>query len=48
MRNAAIGAMSEDDIIAAINRDLQAMLIRSEVPPPKVLGMKVWPRAIPQ
>lgn len=39
----------EDDIVAAVDRDLRTMmLIRPEVPPPKVLGVRVWPNAIPQ
>ena len=47
-RDAAVGAMSEDDIVAAVDGDLRVMLIRPDAPPPKVLGVKVWPRAIPQ
>ena len=48
-RYAAVGVMSEDDIVAAVDRDLRMMmLIRPEAPPPKVLGVRVWPNAIPQ
>ena len=48
-RYAAVGVMSEDDIVAAVDGDLRTMmLIRSEAPPPKVLGVRVWPNAIPQ
>ena len=46
-RNVLVGAMSEDNTIAAVNWDLQTMLIRPKAPPLKVLGVKVWPRAIP-
>jgi oxygen-dependent protoporphyrinogen oxidase len=47
-RNVAIGTMSENDIVAIVDEDLRAMLLRQEAPPPKVLGVKLWPRAIPQ
>ena len=48
-RYAAVGVMSEGDIVAAVDGDLRTMmLIRPEAPPPKVLGVKVWPNAIPQ
>jgi hypothetical protein len=46
-RDAIVGAMSKDDIVAAINGDLQTMLIWPEVPPLNVLEVKVWPRAKP-
>ncbi len=46
--DAAIGAMSEDNIVAAINGVSGRLLIQPEAPPPKVLGVKVWPRVIPQ
>jgi hypothetical protein len=39
--DAAINVMFKDDIIAAIDGNLQAMLIRLEPPPPKVLRVKV-------
>jgi hypothetical protein len=45
--DAVIRTMSEDDIIAAINRDLWTMLIRPKAPPRKLLGVKVWPRVKP-
>jgi hypothetical protein len=47
MRDAVVGAMSEDDIVATVDGDLRMMLIRPEAPPLKVLGVKVWPRAKP-
>jgi len=38
-RYAAVGVMSEDDIVAAVDGDLRTMmLIRPEAPPPKALG----------
>lgn len=47
-RDPAIGSMDDDDIIAAVDGDLRKVLLRSDAPDPKVLGIKVWPTAIPQ
>ena len=48
-RDPAIGSMQEEDIVAAVDQDLRKNLLRpDDAPPPKVLGVKVWPAAIPQ
>ncbi|KAL3817841.1 hypothetical protein ACHAXA_004015 [Cyclostephanos tholiformis] len=47
-RDEAVGAMSEDDLVAVVDGDLRTMLLRPEAPHPKVLGLKIWPRTIPQ
>ncbi len=47
-RDPEIGAMSEEDVIAAVDKDLRTTLLQSGAPEPKVLGIKVWPTAIPQ
>ncbi len=47
-RDPAIGAMPEDEIIDAVDRDLRRTLLVPDASPPKVLGVKVWPTAIPQ
>ncbi|KAL3757963.1 hypothetical protein ACHAWU_010016 [Discostella pseudostelligera] len=47
-RDPAIGSMDETDIINAVDVDLRKVLLNSDAPPPKVLGIKVWPTAIPQ
>lgn len=47
-RDPAIGTMSEEDIISAVDTDLRKTLLQSSAPQPKVLGIKVWPKAIPQ
>ena len=47
-RDPEIGTMEEEDVIAAVDKDLRKMLLQSNAPEPKVLGIKVWPTAIPQ
>ena len=47
-RDPAIGSMSEEDIIDAVDIDLRKTLLQSNAPKPKILGIKVWPNAIPQ
>jgi oxygen-dependent protoporphyrinogen oxidase len=47
-KNTAIATMKEADIVAQVDKDLRTMLLRPDAPPPRVLGVRVWPRAIPQ
>ena len=47
-RDPAIGSMDDDDIVAAVDKDLRKNLLEPGAPEPKVLGIKVWPTAIPQ
>jgi len=47
-RDPAIGTMNEEEIIAAVDQDLRKVLLQPNAPPPKVLGIQVWPTAIPQ
>lgn len=47
-KNTGIATQSQDDIVAQVDKDLRKMLLRPDAPPPKVLGVRVWPRAIPQ
>ena len=47
-RDPEIGSMPEEDVIAAVDKDLRKVLLQDNAPEPKVLGIKVWPTAIPQ
>ena len=47
--NRNIVNQSEDEIVAQVDRDLRAMLLDPQLAPaPKKIGVRVWPRAIPQ
>lgn len=39
---------SEGELVEAVDRDLRKMLIKPSSTDPLVLGVKVWPQAIPQ
>ncbi|CAM6082300.1 unnamed protein product [Calypogeia fissa] len=43
-----IASMGEEEIVAIVDKDVRKMLVRPDAPPPVVLGVRVWPRAIPQ
>ena len=47
-RDPGIGTMPESEIVDAVDRDLRGTLLVPDACPPKVLGVKVWPTAIPQ
>ena len=46
--NRGIVDQGEDAIVAQVDRDLRAMLVAPDAPPPQKVGVRVWPRAIPQ
>ena len=31
-----------------VDKDLKEMLVSPDAPPPKVVGLRIWPKAIPQ
>jgi len=35
-------------LCAQVDKDLRTMLLKPDAPEPKVVGFRVWPRAIPQ
>ncbi|KAK8968565.1 hypothetical protein KSP40_PGU005643 [Platanthera guangdongensis] len=46
--NTEILSKNESDLVEAVDRDLRKMLINPTAKEPLVLGVRVWPRAIPQ
>lgn len=46
--NRAIVDQTEDQILAQVDRDVRQMLIKEDAPPAIKVGIRVWPRAIPQ
>ncbi|KAH7420737.1 hypothetical protein KP509_13G019800 [Ceratopteris richardii] len=39
---------SEAELVKQVDKDIRRMLIKSDAPSPEVLGVRVWPQAIPQ
>lgn len=46
--NRGIKDQTEDALVAQVDRDLRSMLVKPDAPPPRKVGVRVWPRAIPQ
>eukprot|EP01023_Acetabularia_acetabulum_P053697 TRINITY_DN6015_c0_g1_i8.p1 TRINITY_DN6015_c0_g1~~TRINITY_DN6015_c0_g1_i8.p1 ORF type:complete len:544 (-),score=91.86 TRINITY_DN6015_c0_g1_i8:1984-3615(-) len=46
--NRAILDMPEEDLVKQVDKDVRKMLIKEEAGPPTVVGLRVWPKAIPQ
>ncbi|CAL5228570.1 g11727 [Coccomyxa viridis] len=46
--NRSIVSQPEDDIVKQVDKDLRQMLIKEDAPPAKKIGVRVWPKAIPQ
>jgi len=47
-QNLSILDMTDDELVAQVDKDIRTMLIKDDAPPAKKLGVKVWPNAIPQ
>jgi len=47
-RDVGLAALSEEEIVAEVDKGCRAVLLNADAPPPKVLGTKIWPTAIPQ
>lgn len=46
--NPGITEKGEDELVSQVDKDVRTMLIKPDAPQPEVLGVRVWPRAIPQ
>lgn len=46
--NQKVMTMTEDELVAQVDKDVRIMLVKDDAPPAKKIGVKVWPKAIPQ
>ena len=47
-RDVDLASLSEKEIVAEVDKGCRQVLLEADAPPPKVLGIKLWPTAIPQ
>mmetsp|Transcript_8062 Transcript_8062/g.22988 ORF Transcript_8062/g.22988 Transcript_8062/m.22988 type:complete len:605 (-) Transcript_8062:43-1857(-) len=47
-RDTGLAKLSEEEIIAEVDKGCRQVLLKDDAPAPKVLGLKIWPTAIPQ
>lgn len=47
-RDVELSTLSHEEIVAQVDKGCRQVLLNSDAPPPKVLGLKIWPTAIPQ
>jgi len=47
-RDVGLADLSDEEILAEVDKGCRDVLLRSDAPAPKVIGMKIWPTAIPQ
>ena len=47
-RDTGLAKLSDEEIIAEVDKGVRDVLLKPDAPPPKVLGIKLWPTAIPQ
>lgn len=47
-RDIGIANLSDQEIVSFVDRGCRDVLLKDDAPPPKVIGMKLWPTAIPQ
>jgi len=40
--------LSEEEIVNEVDKGCRSVLVKDNAPPPLVLGVKIWPKAIPQ
>lgn len=47
-QNRGIMNQTHEQLVEQVDKDLRSMLIKADAPKPKTVGVRVWPRAIPQ
>lgn len=47
-RDTGLADLSDEEIIAEVDKGCRQVLLKPDAPEPKVLGLKLWPTAIPQ
>lgn len=47
-RDTSLAQLSDEQIIAEVDKGCRQVLLKPDAPEPKVLGLKLWPTAIPQ
>eukprot|EP00560_Eucampia_antarctica_P003369 CAMPEP_0197832294 /NCGR_PEP_ID=MMETSP1437-20131217/14132_1 /TAXON_ID=49252 ORGANISM="Eucampia antarctica, Strain CCMP1452" /NCGR_SAMPLE_ID=MMETSP1437 /ASSEMBLY_ACC=CAM_ASM_001096 /LENGTH=523 /DNA_ID=CAMNT_0043435597 /DNA_START=293 /DNA_END=1864 /DNA_ORIENTATION=+ len=47
-RDPEIANLSDEEIISEVDKGCRQVLLKDDAPEPKVLGLKIWPTAIPQ
>eukprot|EP00930_Biecheleria_cincta_P016127 TRINITY_DN13228_c0_g1_i1.p1 TRINITY_DN13228_c0_g1~~TRINITY_DN13228_c0_g1_i1.p1 ORF type:complete len:619 (+),score=111.35 TRINITY_DN13228_c0_g1_i1:61-1917(+) len=47
-RDVGIADMSEEEIVAEVDKGCRQVLLKADAPAPRVLGVKLWTKAIPQ
>ncbi|GIM04071.1 hypothetical protein Vretimale_8697 [Volvox reticuliferus] len=46
--NRGILNQTQEELVAQVDKDLRLMVLKPDAPKPRVVGVRVWPRAIPQ
>jgi oxygen-dependent protoporphyrinogen oxidase len=47
-RDISLAGLSDEEIIGEVDKGCREVLLKPDAPGPKVIGMKIWPTAIPQ
>ncbi|KXZ49977.1 hypothetical protein GPECTOR_18g133 [Gonium pectorale] len=46
--NRGIVNQTKEELVAQVDKDLRRMVLKPDAPPPRMVGVRVWPKAIPQ